>query len=224
MAISDADIKMLWGRAAGICSNPECHEDLTVIVSSSQGYNIGEMAHVIARKNGSVGGRPGSGSDLYDNLLLLCPTCHTRIDKAPAGIYPEALLHAWKSTHEKKIRKNGCEVIFETFGDLRNSVRRRLLENKSVWITFGPKSAVADRDPGSNSSTVWNFRKLDTIIPNNLSIINQIEANLALIPQEVYPLFLEFKSHARAFELNQYSRLDEYPLFPKSFSKVFGDE
>jgi hypothetical protein len=50
MPISDNDVKLLWGRAAGICSNPTCRADLTVLLDKSNNYNIGEMAHVIAKR------------------------------------------------------------------------------------------------------------------------------------------------------------------------------
>jgi 5-methylcytosine-specific restriction endonuclease McrA len=100
MATSDSDVKILWGRAAGICSNPDCRQDLTVILEQKGSYNIGEMAHVIARKPGGPRGKAGGGADDYANLILLCPTCHTRIDKAPEGEYPEPMLHEWKQEHE----------------------------------------------------------------------------------------------------------------------------
>jgi hypothetical protein len=41
MAILEADIKLLWGRAAGICSRPGCQEDLTRLVEGSKNYNVG---------------------------------------------------------------------------------------------------------------------------------------------------------------------------------------
>jgi hypothetical protein len=48
MSISELDIKLLWGRAAGICSNPECQKDLTTLLETGgTGYIIGEMAHVV---------------------------------------------------------------------------------------------------------------------------------------------------------------------------------
>lgn len=44
MAISEPDIKMLWGRAAGICFNPHSDRELTALLPGCEGYNIGEMA------------------------------------------------------------------------------------------------------------------------------------------------------------------------------------
>ena len=192
MAISDADIKLLWGRAAGICSNPACREDLTVILEGAQSYNIGEMAHVIAKKPGGPRGKVGGGPDTYVNLILVCPTCHTHIDKAPDQ-YPEDLLRNWKRDHELGVRNIGTQIKFESTVDLKKFVSRILIENGAIWKTFGPQSEAA-RDAGSNLYLIWNFRKLGTIIPNNRKIINAVDANVDLVSPEEYEHFVLFKN------------------------------
>jgi hypothetical protein len=50
MAISDVDIKKLWGLAAGYCSMPGCEEDCVKFLDPDDPTIIGEMAHVIAEK------------------------------------------------------------------------------------------------------------------------------------------------------------------------------
>jgi len=219
MAISDADCKLLWGRAAGICSNPACRDDLTVILEGAASYNIGEMAHVIARKPDGPRGQKGGGPDSYANLILLCPTCHTHVDKAPSE-YPEDLLRTWKKDHEAEVRNIGKQKKFESLAELKKFVNRLLVENGAIWKTLGPKSDAAG-DSGSNLYRIWNFRKLDTIIPHNREIINAVEANINLISQDEYEHFVSFKNHALAFEKHQYNRLDTYPLFPGSFEERF---
>lgn len=223
MPISVPDTKILWGRAAGICSNPECGDDLTIILEGNRNYNIGEMAHIIDRSpNGISPRRLGEGgSDGYENLILLCPTCHTRIDRAPDGEYPADMLHEWKQRHEVKIRSQGTELRFSAFDDLRAKCKRLQKENKMLWSQYGPHSDAA-QDPASNLYQVWNLRKLDTIIPNNQKMINMIEANEELINESQYEAYLLFKSHASAFERNQYGRLDTYPTFPEQFESEFG--
>jgi hypothetical protein len=221
MATSDSDVKILWGRAAGICSNPNCREDLTVILQRKGSYNIGEMAHVIARQPGGPRGRAGGGSDDYANLILLCPTCHTKIDKALEDEYPEEMLHEWKREHENSIRSAGRERLFKSFNELKEFVKPLLLENRALWATFGPKSKTAQSDPGSNLHLIWTLRKLDRIIPNNRKITNVIEANQELLDGPTLQAFIDFKLHTGAFEANQYDRVDSYPTFPESFSEIF---
>lgn len=221
MAISEADGKLLWGRAAGICSNPTCRADLTTILQGAKSYNVGEMAHIIARSEDGPRGESGGGSDQYENLVLLCPTCHRHIDKSPDGTYTTEQLHLWKREHESAIRLRMSEVAYEELSDLKSEVAKLLMENHMIWEQYGPESKVAQEDPGSNAYKIWNFRKLDTVIPNNQKITNMIEANIKLLDADDYKVFLLFKNHAASFEANQYCRVSSYALFPDEFSEKF---
>lgn len=101
MSVSDSDLKILWGRAAGFCSNPGCLRDLTVIIESGS-FNIGEMAHVIAKSDKGPRGIEGISDNTYKNLILLCPNCHRIIDKAPKGAYTEEKIFGWKDKAEAR--------------------------------------------------------------------------------------------------------------------------
>lgn len=220
MAITETTSKLLWGRAAGMCSNPTCKTDLTFILENGAGFNVGEMAHVIASKPSGPRGVEAGGSDSYENLLLLCPTCHRMIDKAPAGEYPTELLHEWKFAHEQTIRSDGSALQFQTSSELKTYIGRLLLENGMIWSSFGPDSELAQNDPGSNAYEIWNLKKLKTIVPNNRKIINTIETNITLLSATETEQFFLFKMHAEAFELHQYNRMDCYPQFPNSFERA----
>lgn len=220
MAISDNTAKLLWGRAAGTCSNPTCRTDLTILLKDGRGFNVGEMAHVIASSPTGPRGVGTSGSDEYQNLILLCPTCHRVVDKAPAGTYSAAMLHQWKQDHEKSVRSNGNALSFENVAELKTYVARLLYENKALWSSLGPHSLIAQNDPGSNMHEAWELRKLDTIVPNNTKIINAIEANITLLNSTESAPFFNFKIHSQAFERHQYARLDNYPKFPVEFERA----
>jgi hypothetical protein len=221
MTISDIDTKVLWGRAAGICSNPACKVDLTLATESNQVFNVGEMAHIIAKNEGGPRGLTGGGGDTYANLILLCPTCHRTIDKAPPNTYSEEMLHDWKRTHESRIRDAGKEKIFPHIDALKQFCALILAENKSIWENLGPNSGAAKSNPSSNIQKVWELRKLDKIIPNNKIIQNTIQANIGLLDKDMLESFLMFKLHASSFEASQYDRLDQYTLFPTKFADLF---
>lgn len=221
MPISDNDYKLLWGRAAGMCSRPTCPADLTILLTDSRAYNVGEMAHIIAKQPSGPRGIEQGGSDTYENLILLCPTCHRKVDKAPEGEYPVAMLRSWKEQHELSIRAKGKQQQFDSTQALKKATARLLLENRALWKELGPQSIAASNDPGSNLHQVWDLRKLDTLVPNNQEIINTIEANINLLNTDEFAAFVDFKIHAGAFEANQYSRLDSYPTFPKHFGNLF---
>ena len=190
------------------------------MVEGNRSFNVGEMAHVIARSPEGPRGERGGGSDEYENLVLLCPTCHRTVDKAPEGVFPPVLLHRWKADHERAIRAFGAERVFNSAQELKTFVSRALAENHALWRSIGPKSDAATTDPGSNLHEAWALRKLDTIVPNNTKIVNAVEANISLLSREEMSAFFDFKTHAAAWERHQYQRLDTYPQFPAQFEEL----
>src|ERR1043166_7704184 len=194
MAISEVDIKLLWARAGRICSKPDCTEDLTVLIESGN-YVVGEMAHIIGRKPSAKRGRPQGGGDTYDNLILLCPTHHTHIDKAPEGTYPEALLREWKRLQEQLIKTAGATQRFQSFEELQKAVFNILVSNKALIDTLGPRSVTAMTDPNSNLFSVWELRRLDRIIPNNRKILNLLDSNQGLIKPSDISIITTFQCH-----------------------------
>ena len=95
------DLKLLWGRAAGLCS--KCRRRLLVdATTQDRDAVLGEMAHVIAHGDEGPRADPALSASQrreYGNLVLLCPTCHTLIDKQEAT-YSCDVLRRMKSEHE----------------------------------------------------------------------------------------------------------------------------
>lgn len=221
MAISSIDTKILWGKAGGRCSAPNCDEDLTAIVTTG-GYVVGEMAHVIGNKPTAARGIPEGGSDDYENLILLCPTHHRHIDKAPEGEYTVEMLQDWKKRHEAKISAAGKCVKYNSFKQLHIEVYKLLMSNKTIFDTYGPSSPIAMEDPNSNAFLIWELKRIDSIIPNNRKILNILDSNSELIEDMfIIRTIEEFRVHAESYEQHVYHRLDSYRLFPKEFSEVF---
>lgn len=191
------------------------------MIEGSRAFHIGEMAHLIARSADGPRGEAGGGEDTYDNLILLCANCHTAIDKNPAS-YPEGQLRKWKSNRESEVELAGKDEKFSSADMLRAFVGRLLAENHQIFSSVGPKSNIADEDPGSDAVSIWEARKLDTILPNNKKIINVVEANAELLDSIDWRAFAAFKDHALAYEQQQFGRTDFYPTFPQSFAERFG--
>jgi hypothetical protein len=222
MKISDADLKKLWGRAAGLCSAPKCQQDCIPFLNSKTATVIGEMAHVIAQsKNGPRGDGKKAGEDIYENLILLCPTCHTKIDKAPANTYSCELLLKWKTEHETKVRSSLNVPRYENLQQLAKAINQILVENNSVWKKVGPDSELAKRNPLSAGARIWSFQKLSTVIPNNKRIAQLLDAHKNLLSLADWNVCAEFVQHASAFEQNAYDRVDSdaVPRFPNSFGE-----
>ena len=219
MPISEQDIKKLWGLAAGRCSNPECGTDCIKYFGSDFAV-IGEMAHVIAKKPKGRRGIVGGGSDSYDNLILLCPTHHTEIDKAPEGTFPVEILHQWKDVHERRVRDALSAKSYSTKQELFRDIHFLLIDNYQIWKTYGPASEEAQRNPISNAAQFWQLRKVSQIVPNNAKICAALDGSRNLLTPKEYSIAVQFKEHAAGFAANAIQRIEGYPTFPQVFREM----
>ncbi len=183
---------------------------------------MGEMAHIIAQSQEGPRGDGVGGDDTYENLILLCPTHHREVDKAPKGTFPADMLREWKEQHELNISRQGAEEHYATFDEMRKPISLLLAENYMTWKTLGPQSDVAKTQPTSNAFDLWAMRRVDKIVPNNRRIVNIVRANTGLMSREQAVAFAEFVNHAESYEDHVYERRDYYPLFPEAFGEAFG--
>ena len=114
--IRQSQSQLLWGLAAARCSFPDCRKVLVNPESGSDDPDtIGEQAHIVPYSDSPSAPRydpayPTEEKNKYDNLILLCPTHHTIVDKDPST-YTVEKLRLMKREHETWIR-----------GRLQNSV------------------------------------------------------------------------------------------------------
>jgi len=219
MSIGSGDIKKLWGLAAGRCSFPGC-DDECIKFAGEDATTVGEMAHVIAQSPKGPRGVSAGGADTYANLILLCPSHHREVDKAPDGKFPPQVLLDWKRRHEEEVSVALRSPILSSREAVGAYVTRLLAENAAIWKTYGPESAAASSNPTSNVADLWEARKLAVIVPNNRKIINVVKQNAGLFPGHDYRLACEFVEHAEGFERNCYVRTENVPRFPRSFSEM----
>jgi hypothetical protein len=100
--VKTRDLVLLWARAAGMCSHPDCKERLVLEGSDKDAVPIGEAAHIVARARSGPRGDVKWGAarrHSYDNLILLCANHHTIIDRKP-GDYSVEQIRRWKAEHE----------------------------------------------------------------------------------------------------------------------------
>ncbi len=106
MAASNQAKLIVWTKAAGLCSFPECRRELVQEPSRDGSVPVGEIAHIVAEQpDGPRGQSPLSLEQRNHppNLMLLCPTHHTEIDKAPQTYTVERLIE-FKRRHEMWVR------------------------------------------------------------------------------------------------------------------------
>ena len=220
MSILESDVKRLWGLAAGRCSFQGCGIPCINFIESEQ-VIVGQMAHIIAKRpRGPRGNTRVGENNKYENLILLCPTHHTQIDKAAVGTYPCSILQEWKKNHEEFVRKALATPPFSTRMEMAKFIQGLLVENRISWEKYGPESMEARTNPLSNLIAIWALRKVETIVPNNARIVNAIECNKSYFSLEEYEIACSFIEHAKGFERRCYHSIEGVPCFPKQFEQL----
>lgn len=199
-AIPAATRLRLFAAASGHCQRPECLEALFPVELGGDKH-IAEMAHVIP--HGDAGpryeNRPAGGfdADSFDNLLLLCPTCHTKVDKDPEA-YPRQLLLDWKETHLANLALKQGIRAYDERGQVREAVATVLAENRAIWERYAPvDGAEFEYDPESEDAQAWNQRMRSVMLPNHYRIQAIVEANLGLASDGERRTFAEYQEHVR---------------------------
>jgi hypothetical protein len=97
------NIKLLWERAGSKCAL--CRRRLDHLTDAGKQALLGEAAHIVAESPDGPRGNSildQNERNSYLNLILLCPTCHTTVDKDPSE-YPVERLHMFKTKHELRV-------------------------------------------------------------------------------------------------------------------------
>ncbi len=115
----------LAAKSGDRCAFSDCRAFLTSSGSTGP-VLIGEAAHIYGEKDGAARYKAELSIPMrnhYDNLIYLCPTCHTKIDKQEVD-YPADSLLKIKHEHEKWIAQqidNGMSEV--TFAELEIASR-----------------------------------------------------------------------------------------------------
>ena len=232
MSISSKSIKLLWSNAAGICSFTGCNEKLSVEEAAEVApYTLGEMAHIKGNRFGSnrYDARQSIGErDSYNNLILLCPTHHTMIDKAEnEAEYSVELLHRMKVNHESFIANRLAVEKFENADQLKDKLAIYMSENRQAWEQYGPMSDNARRNPHNDQIyAIWTSERLSTIVPNNRVIVKFLQENRELFTRLEQRLVSKYIQHVESYEkwVNDEIPYSAVLRFPLDFeSLVFGE-
>lgn len=199
-AIPNATRLRLFAAASGHCQRPDCLDPLFPAELGGDKH-IAEMAHVIP--HGDEGPRHEDrptedfDADGFENLILLCPTCHTIIDKAP-GFYPRSTLLGWKASHLGQLALKQGIRAYDDRGEAKAAVASILAENRAIWEKFAPEhGSNFEYDPESGTAAAWDQRVKSIILPNHYRAQAIIEANLGLASDDERRTFAEYQEHVR---------------------------
>lgn len=222
MGISEKSIKLLWSNSAGRCSFDGCDTILTGL--SDEPYVLGEMAHIKGNKSGSNRydfNQSEKDRDAYNNLILLCPTHHSLIDKKEnEKKFTVEVLLEMKLKHEQFVKQRFKDFIISDLSELKQKINEHLMDNYQVWYNYGPISEKAKKSPNSKEIyEMWVQARAEVIVPNNREVIKLIENNRNLFNKSDQCLISEFIVHAKSYEKWVNNEISYEPVipFPQSF-------
>jgi hypothetical protein len=210
----------LFAASGGYCQNPKCLKKLFLSVS---GHNIhvAEIAHVFsANDQGPRANKLLSKAErgAFDNLILLCPLCHTIIDKA-SDEYPDEILKNWKLNHTRQIDSIFLDACASR-KDLRMRLTPLLAQNKTIFEEYGPLT-IERFNPESNLPIIWQHKILTQIIPNNRKILGLLDSNRQLLTPPEQLLTERFRQHVEDFELKHVGGRQESGIrFPSALNSI----
>lgn len=194
--------RKLCAESMGRCMNPDCQAELF-----RKKGNVVEKAHITPYCK--------TADNDYENLVILCPTCHTDFDKNDA--FDPEQVKQWKQIRRAEIEKLFGKK-YATFEELQRQIVPILSENKSIYENYymGEQKELWDTFEGK---VLANNRKLKTLLENNLGLIQRHRekgySNLALVER----LF----AHIEEFEATRgSSEKIRQVLFPKEINSMFG--
>lgn len=225
MSILQKDIKLLWARAAGRCSFSNCKMKLTQDKSSaSDSFPLGEQAHIVGENEDAPRGKSPLTVDernSYFNLILLCPTHHTLIDKDPED-YPIEKLYLMKAHHElwveqtlseSKDRLNAHDLIYADLIDA--AVESCQFDSWQKWTSQAVSTTTMRWDEDAPERIDRFAQKIfGALWPN---VLPELECALKKLASEAHQAIETFLQHADIKD----HRLCEARSFPKWASKQY---
>ncbi len=201
-SISENIKRKLYAESMGKCMNPDCQIDLFI-----NNGDILEKAHIVPHSD--------TADNSFENLILLCPNCHTNFDKNSA--FSEEEVKQWKTIRQEDVNSVFAKK-FDTFEALEEVIRPILEENKKVYENYYLR----------DNSKLWkqfeekilmNNQKLKLLLTQNRNLFQKSSqdeySNLATIDELIL--------HINEF---YFTRNDEEKirtvLFPKKVNSIFG--
>ena len=115
------DIKRrLYAESMGRCMNPACKKKLF-----TNNGDIIEKAHIIPYCD--------NVDNSYENLIILCPNCHTNFDKNFA--FKKDEVKQWKNIRAEELDLF-FSIRYSSFNELKDKVNPLLLENKTIYENY----------------------------------------------------------------------------------------
>lgn len=197
-------------KSGNVCAFKDCHKALTSDGEKSNPAVIGEAAHIYGESPGTET-KPASAryrADMtdeqrnhYNNLIYLCPTCHTKIDKQEQD-HPAELLFTLKAEHESWVAEQLDQGMSEvSFAELEIAAKAlasgKHSSNSDNFEVIPPEEKI-------NKNGLSNAVRSD--IAMGLSKSHEVErflANMATNVDEEFPERLKSGFKEKYLELKK---------------------
>ena len=193
------DQKILCTCSGNRCALPDCRR---ILVEGKTEYDsaalLGFMAHIVGENPDSARyskDMPIKEKNSYNNLLLLCGSCHKKIDNQE-NTYTVEKLHKIKQEHEKWIidaTKN--QVIHVTFAEL-DIVTKYLasdqIQSEESYIVIPPKEKIRKNTLSAS---------IEGLITMGLTKVNQVGKFIDGTPD------MQFGERLKSGFVNEYNNL-----------------
>jgi hypothetical protein len=141
MAIKDSTMKRLFGMSRNQCAMPDCKSPLVI-----GDVVVGEICHIRARSKGGPrynATLTAAQKNEFENLILLCSTCHKLVDASPDE-YTADWLQNVKRAHE-----SGAPVPLEL--SRADACQAMMILAKHNAQTTKPKKSTGDTTVQGNT-------------------------------------------------------------------------
>lgn len=214
-------------KSGNICAFKDCHIRLTSDGTNSDPAIIGEAAHIYGESPGTKT-KPASAryrQDMtdeqrnhYNNLIYLCPSCHTKIDKQELD-YSAEFLFSLKEEHESWVAGQLDQSMSEiSFAEL---------EIASKALASGKHSSNGDGFDVIPPEEKINKNGLSDIVRSDIAMglsksheVERFLANMATNVDEEYPERLKSGFRNKYLELKETLSGDELFMTMLDFAQA----
>lgn len=216
--------RRLFAASAGYCQNPSCSSELFVDAAGTN-IHIAELAHVFAANDGGPRADPKLSEHArgaFENLIVLCANCHTKVDKAPEA-FPDNTMLAWKRDHAKKLQGLFGAAKFNDRNGAHKAVDSLLTENRAIFDQYGPHIDAA-QNPEGGAAEQWKRKMLTRILPNNRRLLSILDANRDLLRDDEKKTLELFRQHIDDLEAFHVAGIKANgSRFPGEMTKILED-
>ena len=129
----------------------------------------------------------------FDNVVLLCPSCHSMVDKAPSD-FPIDELRRWKDRHARRVREAIGAQRYETRAEARRVIAPLFAQNRQIHLDYGPDAPEATM-PESEMPRAWQRKMVESILPNSRTIMAILDANRHLLREDEPKIVERLRQH-----------------------------